>query len=154
MSARRKNKFKVKRYKRNGDLRKATGDHESNASSDRYMRSAYLMESQVTWQRGRIRCKGRSLFSRPFACICIYNVISVVHQKIGLLIKLFVVVVWKKNTGKLQMKRIGFSDKRSHRIKEWAETNQARNQGGCMGCIRTPPPTGPKGPHFDTQYPS
>ena len=54
---------------------------------------------------------------------CIYNVISVVHQKIGLLIKLFVVVVWKKSTGKLQMKRIGFSDKRSHWIKEWAETN-------------------------------
>ena len=35
MSATRKNKFKVKRDKRNGDLRKATGDHESNASSDR-----------------------------------------------------------------------------------------------------------------------
>ena len=33
-----------------------------------------------------------SLFSRPFACICIYNVISVVHQKISLLIKHFVVV--------------------------------------------------------------
>ena len=40
-----------------------------------------------------IRSRGRSLFSRPFACICIYNVISVVHQKIGLLIKLFVVIV-------------------------------------------------------------
>ena len=32
-------------------------------------------------------------------------------------------------------------------------TNQARNQGGCTGCVRTLP-TGPKGPHFDTQYPS
>lgn len=34
---------------------------------------------------------------------------------------------------------------------------QARNQGGCTGCVRTsppPPPTGPKGPQFDTQYPS
>ena len=41
----------------------------------------------------KIRSRGRSLFSRPFACICIYNVISVVHQKIGLLIELFVVVV-------------------------------------------------------------
>ena len=41
----------------------------------------------------KIRSRGRSLFSRPFACICIYNVISVVHQKIGLLIKVFVVVV-------------------------------------------------------------
>ena len=30
---------------------------------------------------------------------------------------------------------------------------QARNQGGCTGCVRTLP-TGPKGPHFDTQYPS
>jgi len=40
-----------------------------------------------------------------------------------LLVKLFVVVVWKKCTGKLQMKRIGFSDKGSDRIKEWAETN-------------------------------
>ena len=39
----------------------------------------------------KIKSRGRSLFSRPFACICIYNVISVVHQKIGLLIKLFVV---------------------------------------------------------------
>ena len=52
-----------------------------------------------------------------------YNVISVVYQKLGLLIKLFVVVIWKKCTGKLQTKRIGFSDKRSDRIKEWAETN-------------------------------
>ena len=34
-----------------------------------------------------------SLFSQPFACICIYSVISVVHQKLGLLIKLFVVVI-------------------------------------------------------------
>ena len=41
----------------------------------------------------KIRSKGRSLFNRPFACICIYNVVSVVHQNIGLLIKLFVVVV-------------------------------------------------------------
>ena len=32
---------------------------------------------------------------------------------------------------------------------------QARNQGGCTGCVRTPPPPpGPKGPQFDTQYPS
>ena len=30
---------------------------------------------------------------------------------------------------------------------------QARNQGGCTGCVRTLP-TGPKSPHFDTQYPS
>ena len=29
---------------------------------------------------------------------------------------------------------------------------QARNQGGCTGCVAPPPPTGPKGPHFDTQY--
>ena len=41
----------------------------------------------------KIRSRGRALFSRPFACICTYNVTSVVHQKIGLLIKLFVVVV-------------------------------------------------------------
>ena len=41
----------------------------------------------------KARSRGRSLLSRPFACICIYNVISVVRQKIGLLIKLFVVVV-------------------------------------------------------------
>ena len=54
---------------------------------------------------------------------CIYNVISVVHQKISLIIKLFVVVAWNKSTGKLQMKRMGFSDKMSHQIKEWAETN-------------------------------
>ena len=59
-----------------------------------------------------------------FHVFFIYNVISVVHQKIGLLIKLFVVVVWKKrSTRKLQMKRLGFSDKGSHRIKEWVETN-------------------------------
>ena len=31
--------------------------------------------------------------------------------------------------------------------------SQAHNQGGCTGCGRTPP-TGPKGQHFDTQYPS
>ena len=61
---------------------------------------------------------GRSSFSRLFACICIYNVISVVHQKIGLLIKLFVVVVWKKMYRKIANERIGFSDKRSNRIKE------------------------------------
>ena len=53
----------------------------------------------------------------------IYNVISVEYQKLGLLIKLFVVVTWKKCTGKLQTKRTGFSDNRSDRIKEWAETN-------------------------------
>ena len=41
----------------------------------------------------KIRSRGRSSFSWPFACICIYNVISVVQQNIGLLIKLFVVVV-------------------------------------------------------------
>ena len=44
-------------------------------------------------QPKKIKSRGRSLFSRPFACICTYNVISVVHQKISLLIKLFVVVV-------------------------------------------------------------
>ena len=53
-----KNKFKVKRDKRNGDLRKANGDHELNASSDRYMCCAYLMESQVTWQWGGIFANG------------------------------------------------------------------------------------------------
>ena len=31
--------------------------------------------------------------------------------------------------------------------------SQARNRGGCTGCVRTPP-TGSSGPHFDTQYPS
>ena len=30
---------------------------------------------------------------------------------------------------------------------------QARNQGGVHG-VHSHPPTGPKGPHFDTQYPS
>ena len=30
---------------------------------------------------------------------------------------------------------------------------QARNQGGVHG-VRSHPPTGPKGPSFDTQYPS
>ena len=30
---------------------------------------------------------------------------------------------------------------------------QARNQGGVHG-VRSHLPTGPKGPHFDTQYPS
>ena len=30
---------------------------------------------------------------------------------------------------------------------------QARNQGGVYG-VHSHPPTGPKGPHFDTQYPS
>ena len=44
----------------------------------------------------KTRSRGRGLLSRPFACICMYNVISVVHQKIGLLIKLFVIVVRKK----------------------------------------------------------
>ena len=35
-------------------------------------------------------------------------------------------------------------------------TQQARNQGGGGGVhgVRSHPPTGPKGPHFDTQYPS
>ena len=41
----------------------------------------------------------------------------------SLLIKLFVVVAGKKSTGKLQIKRMGFSDKRLHRIKKCAETN-------------------------------
>ena len=89
--------------------------------------SSHLNGSRAkAWGEGypKIRSRRRSLFSRPFACICIYNVISVVHQKISLLIKLFVVVAWKKkSTRKLQMKRMGFSDKRSHRIKKWAETN-------------------------------
>ena len=31
---------------------------------------------------------------------------------------------------------------------------QARNQGGARGAFAPPPPTGPKGPHFDTQCPS
>ena len=31
---------------------------------------------------------------------------------------------------------------------------QARNQGGARGAFAPPSPTGPKGPHFDTQYPS
>ena len=38
-------------------------------------------------------------------------------------------------------------------------TSQARNQGVGGGGVRgvrshSPPPTGPKGPHFDTQYTS
>ena len=37
----------------------------------------------------------------------------------------------KKCTGKLQMNRIGFSDKRLHRIKEWAET-QHSSLDNCM----------------------
>ena len=41
----------------------------------------------------KIRSRGRSSFSWPFACICIYNVIRVVYQKLSLLIKLFVVVI-------------------------------------------------------------
>ena len=31
---------------------------------------------------------------------------------------------------------------------------QARNQGGARGAFAPPPPTGPKGPDFDTRYPS
>ena len=31
--------------------------------------------------------------------------------------------------------------------------NQARKQGGVHG-VHSHPPTGPKGPYFDTQYPS
>ena len=55
----------------------------------------------------KIRSRRRSLFSRPFACICIYNVISVVHQKLSLLIKLFVVVASKKKYRKIANEKNG-----------------------------------------------
>ena len=31
------------------------------------------------------------------------------------------------------------------------QTSQARNQRGIVHGVRSHPPTGPKGPHFDTQ---
>ena len=32
-----------------------------------------------------------------------------------------------------------------------SENLQARNQGGARGAFAPPTPSGPKGPHFDTQ---
>ena len=39
-----------------------------------------------------------------------------------------------------------------NKVKSYANLSQACNQGGARGAFA--PPTGPKGPHFDTQYPS
>ena len=35
-----------------------------------------------------------------------------------------------------------------------SDRKRARNQGGALHGVRSHPPTGPKGPHFDTQCPS
>ena len=46
----------------------------------------------------KLRSRGRSLLSRPFACISMNKVIYLVHQKkIDLLIKLFALSYEKKN---------------------------------------------------------
>ena len=82
----------------------------------------------------KIRSRWRSLFSRPFAWICVYNVTNVVHQK-SVYYKSLCRCRMKKNcTGKLQMKRKWFSDERSGRIKEWAETIIVHLTIGCRTC--------------------
>ena len=43
------------------------------------------------------------------------------------------------------------------RVEVWENEKccgQVRNQGGERGAFAPPPPTGPKGPDFDTRYPS
>ena len=57
-----------------------------------------LVEHGVVQRHGtkatkKLGARGGAYLAGLFACICIYNVITVVDQKISLLIKLFVVVV-------------------------------------------------------------
>ena len=126
-----KNIGKEEKKKWRGDLTETIGAYERLGLLELWARA---VSHQLKKRRRKVEDgKIYELFSqqgvvqrhgaKAFPCFYMYNVISVVYQKIGLLIKLFVVVVWKKCTRKLQMKRIRFSDKRSHRIKEWAETN-------------------------------
>ena len=62
--------------------------------------------------------------------------------------------ITSQDLGFSEENRIFINESLTHSNKELFK--QARNQGGARGAFAPPPPTptGPKGPHFDTQYPS